>query len=123
MLIGRWDLNLSRNFGQKGAHVNRISGSQDICRRPASVAGCRPAPPPDLRAFSPYQRKQKGMERKQLLLSLFDLSGVGLEIGPGFDPLVPKSSGRRIETVDHASAAELREKYRNAASVDISRIE
>jgi SAM-dependent methyltransferase len=63
------------------------------------------------------------MERKQLLLSLFDLSGVGLEIGPGFDPLVPKSSGRRIETVDHASAAELREKYRNAASVDISRIE
>jgi SAM-dependent methyltransferase len=68
-------------------------------------------------------RTQKSMDRKQLLLSLFDLSGVGLEIGPGFDPLVPKSSGRRIETVDHASAAELREKYRNAATVDISRIE
>src|SRR5262249_19397444 len=63
------------------------------------------------------------MERKQLLLSLFDLSGVGLEIGPGFDPLVPKSSGRRIETVDHASAAELREKYRNDAKVDLSSIE
>jgi len=63
------------------------------------------------------------MDRTALLLSLIDLSGVGLEIGPGFDPLVPKSSGRRVETVDHASAAELREKYRNAENVDISRIE
>src|SRR5271166_2657492 len=63
------------------------------------------------------------MDRKQLLLSLIDLSGVGLEIGPGYDPLVPKSSGRRIETLDHASAAELREKYRNEVSLDLSRIE
>src|SRR5262245_9645324 len=63
------------------------------------------------------------MERKQLLLSLINLAGVGLEIGPGFDPAVPKSSRRRIETVDHASAAELREKYRNDAKVDLSRIE
>jgi SAM-dependent methyltransferase len=63
------------------------------------------------------------MERKRLLLSLLDLSGVGLEIGPGFDPLVPKSSGRRIEIVDHASAAELREKYRNEVNLDTSRIE
>jgi hypothetical protein len=73
-----------------------------------------------------YHRQQPsalGMDRTALLLSLINLSGVGLEIGPGFDPLVPKSSGRRVETVDHASAAELREKYRNAANVDISRIE
>jgi SAM-dependent methyltransferase len=57
------------------------------------------------------------------MLSQLDLSGIGLEIGPGFNPLVPKSSGRRIESLDHASAAELREKYRNAANVDITRIE
>jgi hypothetical protein len=57
------------------------------------------------------------------MLSLLDLSGVGLEIGPGFSPLVPKSSGRRIETVDHESAAELREKYRNEVNLDTSRIE
>jgi SAM-dependent methyltransferase len=63
------------------------------------------------------------MNRNELLLSLLDVSGIGLEIGPGFNPLVPKSSGRCIETVDHASAAELRERYRNAANVDISRIE
>ena len=36
------------------------------------------------------------MNRNELLLSLLDVSGVGLEIGPGFDPLVPKSSGRRV---------------------------
>jgi SAM-dependent methyltransferase len=63
------------------------------------------------------------MDRNKLLLSLIDLSGIGLEIGPSYSPLVPKSSGHRIETLDHASAAELRERYRNAANVDISRIE
>jgi SAM-dependent methyltransferase len=68
-------------------------------------------------------RARLNYQSYKLLLSLLDLSGVGLEIGPGFDPLVPKSSGRRVETVDHASAAELREKYRNVANVDISRIE
>ena len=60
------------------------------------------------------------MDRKQLLLSLLDLSGVGLEIGPGYNPLVPKSSGGRIETLDHASAAELREKYRSKVGIDLS---
>src|SRR5260370_8755576 len=63
------------------------------------------------------------MNRNELLLSLIDLSGIGLEIGPGYNPLVPKSSGRRIQTVDHAPAAELRERYRNVANVDISRID
>jgi SAM-dependent methyltransferase len=63
------------------------------------------------------------MNRNELLLSLIDLSGIGLEIGPGYNPLVPKSSGRRIETVDHAPAAELHEKYSNEANVNVSRIE
>jgi SAM-dependent methyltransferase len=63
------------------------------------------------------------MDRNKLLLSLVDSSGIVLEIGPSYSPLVPKSSGRRIETLDHASAAELRERYRNGANVDISRIE
>src|SRR5262249_4581242 len=35
-----------------------------------------------------------GMNRNELLLSLLDVSGIGLEIGAGYDPLVPKSSGR-----------------------------
>jgi len=63
------------------------------------------------------------MNRLELLLSLLDRQGLGLEIGPSYDPIVPKSTGWRIETFDHASAAELREKYRGSETVDISRIE
>jgi SAM-dependent methyltransferase len=63
------------------------------------------------------------MDRTAIMLSQIDLSGIGLEIGPSYNPLVPKSSGRRIETLDHAPAAELRERYRTAPNVDITRIE
>ncbi|MFZ1430843.1 MAG: methyltransferase domain-containing protein [Geminicoccaceae bacterium] len=59
----------------------------------------------------------------QILTSMFDPSGFGLEIGPSYNPLVPKSSGARIETIDHADQAGLIEKYRNDPSVDVSRIE
>jgi len=52
------------------------------------------------------------MDRKQKALAYVDLDGRGLEIGPSYDPLLPKSSGARVETVDHADAAELIEKYR-----------
>jgi predicted SAM-dependent methyltransferase len=63
------------------------------------------------------------MDRVERLLSLFDPAGVGLEIGPGFNPLISKASGRNIETVDHATAEALRDKYHNDPLVDISRIE
>ena len=62
------------------------------------------------------------MDRKERLLSLFDATGVGLEIGPSFNPLLPKRDGYDVETLDHLSAADLREKYKNA-SVDLSAIE
>jgi hypothetical protein len=54
---------------------------------------------------------------------MFDPSGVGLEIGPSFNPLLPKSAGYRVETLDHATADELRDKYRNDPNVDAARIE
>jgi len=63
------------------------------------------------------------MDRKERLLSLFDASGVGLEIGPSFNPLLPKRDGHNVETLDQLSAADLREKYRNAPNVDLSAIE
>ena len=53
------------------------------------------------------------MDRARIALSGIDLSGRGLEIGPSYDPLVPKSSGARIETVDHAGRDELVTKYRD----------
>ena len=60
--------------------------------------------------------------RKELIHSLFETSGHGLEIGAGFSPLVPKEEGYWVEVVDHASAEDLRLKYANA-SVDVSRVE
>ena len=52
------------------------------------------------------------MNRKQKALAYVDLAGRGLEIGPSYHPLLPKSSGARVETVDHANRVELIEKYR-----------
>ncbi len=51
------------------------------------------------------------MDRVEKVLHAIDLSGRGLELGPSYNPIVPKSRGRRIETVDHAPADELVAKY------------
>ena len=63
------------------------------------------------------------MDRLQVLRSMFDASGVGLEIGGSMAPLLSKRDGYRIETLDHASAQDLREKYKNDPRVDVARIE
>lgn len=63
------------------------------------------------------------MNRIDILTSMLDLSGAGLEIGPSYNPLVSKASGARIETVDHAGQEALIEKYAGDSSVDISKIE
>lgn len=63
------------------------------------------------------------MDRRELLLSMFDPTGFGLEVGPSYNPLLPKSLGYRVETVDHVDAATLREKYTNGGGVDTALIE
>ncbi|MES0017234.1 methyltransferase domain-containing protein [Mesorhizobium sp. M0036] len=55
-------------------------------------------------------------ERTKLLLSMFDASGFGLEVGPSYNPLLPKSRGYNVETIDHADAATLRQKYADNAT-------
>ena len=40
--------------------------------------------------------------------------GPGLEIGPSFNPLAPKAAGFAVDILDHADAATLRAKYRDA---------
>ncbi len=62
------------------------------------------------------------MDRIDILRSLFDTSGFGLEVGPSYSPLVPKRDGYRVESIDHATQAELVAKYRTHP-VDTSRIE
>jgi SAM-dependent methyltransferase len=61
--------------------------------------------------------------REAEIRSLFATTGRCLEIGPSYNPILPKSGGYRVETVDHASAAELREKYSTHTGVDVSKIE
>ena len=51
------------------------------------------------------------VERRANILSLFEPTGLGLEIGPSYDPFLPKSAGYNVETVDYADATALRAKY------------
>jgi hypothetical protein len=51
------------------------------------------------------------LDRRDKALRFVDLAGRGLEIGPSYNPLVPKASGARIETVDHADRETLVAKY------------
>ena len=61
--------------------------------------------------------------REEAVRSLFDASGLCLEIGPSYNPILPKHRGYRVETIDHCDAATLREKYATQPGVDIARIE
>ncbi|MGH8146659.1 MAG: class I SAM-dependent methyltransferase [Rhodanobacteraceae bacterium] len=49
-------------------------------------------------------------------------AGPGLEIGPSHSPLAPKAEGFHVEILDHATASDLRTKYRDAG-VNIDHIE
>ena len=64
-------------------------------------------------------------ERIRRVLAQVDVGGVGLEIGPSYNPLLPKSSGARVEILDHASRSELIDKYRGygLAQEELDRIE
>ncbi|MGQ0723533.1 MAG: methyltransferase domain-containing protein [Candidatus Eiseniibacteriota bacterium] len=52
------------------------------------------------------------LTREARILALVDRNGAGLEIGPSFRPLVPKSAGGNVKIADHADAETLRTKYR-----------
>lgn len=62
------------------------------------------------------------MDRKEILRAFFKAADFGLEIGPSYNPVAPKSQGYNVETIDYTSAANLREKYKDD-TVDISLIE
>jgi SAM-dependent methyltransferase len=62
-------------------------------------------------------------QRTALLRSMLRLDGRGLEIGPGYNPLLPKAEGFRVETADYTDAGGLRAKYQGNPHVDVRRIE
>ncbi len=63
------------------------------------------------------------MTRQEKLLHRINKTGFGLEIGPSYNPLLPKAEGWNVVTVDHCTKDELIEKYKNEPGVDVSRIE
>jgi predicted SAM-dependent methyltransferase len=70
-----------------------------------------------------HQRLPSNLNREAAIRSLFDATGRGLEIGPSYNPIVPKAGGHRVEIVDHLDTAALRRKYASEPNVDASRIE
>jgi len=62
------------------------------------------------------------LNRKEKLLRQFDKNGLCMEIGPGYNPLLPKRDGWRTLSVDHANRADLVEKYKRF-DVDTAAIE
>lgn len=63
------------------------------------------------------------MDRKSILLEGLAKDARVIEIGPSYNPLVPKREGWNAFTVDHASREDLALKYGNDPVVDVSRIE
>ena len=61
--------------------------------------------------------------RNQIIATLFSPSGRGLEIGPSYNPIVPKRSGADVEILDQVDQAGLVEKYRDHRNIDVRRIE
>ncbi|WP_206811080.1 methyltransferase domain-containing protein [Paradesulfitobacterium ferrireducens] len=60
--------------------------------------------------------------RNEKLLYGLNLTGIGLEIGASYSPVVSKKAGFRVEVIDHADAETLREKYKRQ-EVEIENIE
>ena len=60
--------------------------------------------------------------REEKVLRFINKKGVGLEIGPSHCPIASKRAGFNIEIIDHLTASELREKYRDHL-VNIDNIE
>lgn len=63
------------------------------------------------------------MNRADYLLSLINVEGIGLELGPSYNPLLPKSAGFNVKTVDYTDEKGLRDKYSSSPHADISKIE
>jgi predicted SAM-dependent methyltransferase len=62
------------------------------------------------------------MTRNDRIFADIDTSGLGLEIGPSYNPVAPKRAGFKVEIVDHLDRAGLVEKY-TAHGVDVGGIE
>lgn len=68
-------------------------------------------------------KEQTAMTRTEKMLFGCDMKGLGLEIGASYGPVAPKKAGYRVEILDHAPAAVLREKYQDLGADKVQNIE
>ncbi|MER9723808.1 MULTISPECIES: methyltransferase domain-containing protein [unclassified Mesorhizobium] len=101
-----WPMQRSQSMKHSQAYPAHGSETTAACSTSEPTERAKPAAPPE----------RPMTARTKMLLSMFDASGFGLEVGPSYNPLLPKSQGYNVETIDHADAATLREKYRDNAS-------
>jgi hypothetical protein len=66
--------------------------------------------------------QKQSLTRNEKLLSHINRMGVGVEIGPAFRPIAPRSKGYNVTIIDHATKDELVAKYENQG-IDCSAIE
>lgn len=81
-----------------------------------------PPPAQRLSGLETPGRRIRVIDRTPYLLAGANRTTRIVEVGPSHAPIAPKAEGWRTTVIDHAPAAELREKYA-ALGVDISRIE
>lgn len=60
--------------------------------------------------------------RAAMALRSVNTSGLGLEIGPSYNPIAPKAHGYNIRILDHADQLTLREKY-SALGLDLAQLD
>jgi SAM-dependent methyltransferase len=63
------------------------------------------------------------INRIEKALSYINIKGVGLEIGPSYNPILPKSSGAQVKTIDHLNREGLVQKYKHLSADLLNRIE
>jgi hypothetical protein len=63
------------------------------------------------------------MTRQELIRRCFNRNDSILELGASYSPIAPKSDGWNVTVVDHASQAELVDKYGALGIKDVDRIE
>jgi predicted SAM-dependent methyltransferase len=68
------------------------------------------------------QKSEVRLTRNERVMYAIKRDGAGLEIGPSFNPLMPKKKGFNVKSLDHATREELVQKYAGHG-VNISAIE
>lgn len=114
-LLGRRPGNTSEGTAREASAVGQPSGSGVGSEHGAndSQVGDGIAPLP---ASPP-------LTREDIIRGHMRTDGICLEIGPSYNPILPKAAGYRVEVVDHTDKEGLVAKYRGETAIDWRRIE